>query len=377
MKQFHFILLFIFSIIGGKGVAVNLNAAASYLEMYVFSVGQGNFILLKKDIHFLAVDAGCGAQGRNPLKLYKDKMRERMDLEDDEGKLRKKLNAIVSSSTEKNLFLLVTHNHWDHFCLFKHLKDFFNQIQVPGWIQRLAESFFEVLWEPSASKFEIIQELQPGDLPPNCLGEGISIDCLLPHTNAEKAHEKNLIVFVRCGTVLFILPGDADGDYLNLNAEAFMNKLREQSYECTQCCIVLPHHGSNSNGTLALTLAAHRVLQEAGCQEVIFIISSDPGESNYLPRPAVFPLLPNAPSSAALHWYQDFSEKPIAVSGSVPMTCITTDGIGVWTRQMITSPVFVTCEAGDNTGYLVTTNGSSLQLYDGASTQSGLLYSAQ
>ncbi|MDR1366680.1 MAG: hypothetical protein LBJ13_02100 [Puniceicoccales bacterium] len=344
MKQFHFIFLFIFSIIGGMGAVVNLNAAAPdspNLEMYVFSVGQGNFILLKKDDRFLVVDVGCGAQGRNPLKQYKDKMNF-------DGKLRKKLINIGFFDVRNSCVLLVTHNHWDHFCLFSNLN---RVVSTPF-------SFYENQGSSIALDFWRIRRDKVVDCGSiiNCLGGGSTVSCLVPPSNAEKAHEKNLIVFVKYGKVLFILPGDADGDYLNLNAGAFMDILRGESNGCTHCCIVLPHHGSNSNGTLALTLAAHRVLLENGCGEVIFIISSNPMENDHLPRPAVLPLLPNIPK-AVMHFFQDSDDV-----GPLPLITL--------------APVFITCRATDGIGYLVTTDGNNLQLFDGT-TPIRLLYPVQ
>jgi hypothetical protein len=119
---------------------------------------------------------------------------------------------------------------------------------------------------------------------------------------------------------------------------------------CTHCCIVLPHHGSNSNGTLALSLAAQRKLAEKNCREVIFVISSDPEETDCLPRPAVLPLLPRRPETKG-HYYSCSSGQ-----------CTTT------------SPVFITSEVADGVGYLVTTNGRDLKLFDGASINKPQLY---
>jgi hypothetical protein len=80
-----------------------------------------------------------------------------------------------------------------------------------------------------------------------------------------------------------------------------------------------PHYGSNSNGTLALTLSAQITLSRNKC-ETIFIISSNPNEENNLPRQAVLPLLPNIPITKS-HYYS-------CSSG----------------RYETTSPVFITCE---------------------------------
>jgi hypothetical protein len=121
----------------------------------------------------------------------------------------------------------------------------------------------------------------------------------------------------------------------------------------THCCIVLPHHGSNSNGTLALSLAAQIKLAEKNCREVIFVISSDPEEADRLPKPAVLPLLPCRPETKS-HRYSCSAGQ-----------CATT------------SPVFITSEVTDGVGYLVTTNGRDLKLFDGASISKHQLYPIQ
>ncbi|MDR1366566.1 MAG: hypothetical protein LBJ13_01505 [Puniceicoccales bacterium] len=290
---------------------------------------------MKQDSRYLVIDAGSGKVGTGPLPQYMSKMQSG-------GSIHRRLNALGG---QQDCIFLVTHNHQDHFCLFRYLGNFFNRIRAPIWIEKLAKSF----WSSFSKTLEVV-----GCVPRDYLGEDVSISCLVPPKNAKEVHENNLIVFVKYGKVLFILPGDADGDYLNLNAGAFMAKLSEESNGCTHCCIVLPHHGSNSNGTLALTLAAHRVLLENECGEVIFIISSNPMENDRLPRPAVLPLLPHMPQ-VTQHNYRHSNG-----------------------RLSITSPVFITCEATDGAGYLVTTDGDNLHLFDGTTPiPDRLLYPVQ
>jgi beta-lactamase superfamily II metal-dependent hydrolase len=334
MRYFPSIFLFLLLL---EGVLCSVVSAA-VVETYIFSIGQGNFILTKAGKECLVVDVGSGKNGRNPLKPHRIKM-------EPDGAIYKKLESIGKEISR--CWLCITHNHWDHFCLFSQLKALWgsNPIIFPSSENRLtikpqflAKSFYDSFRDQIAVE----------DHPPE-IGN-IYVYRLPPHRNAQKDHEKNLVVFVKYGTVLFILPGDADGDYLNLNAGVFMAELEALGDGCTHCCIVLPHHGSNSNGTLALPLAAQRRLVEKNCREVIFIISSDPEETDCLPRPAVLPLLPREPETKG-HYYSCFNER-----------CLTT------------SPVFITCEATDGNGYLITTDGNDLKLFDGIAMGKPQLY---
>ncbi|MDR1907030.1 MAG: hypothetical protein LBQ03_02335 [Puniceicoccales bacterium] len=256
-------------------------ASADLLETYIFSVGQGSFVLMKHGSQCLVVDIGSGIMGKNPLQQYTSKMEKK-------GRIYRKLESIGIKDLE--CMLLVTHNHSDHFCLFPQFKEMTAKaVNVPGNFYGRRPSLAPDFWR-SFSK-----QITPIPIDGTHLGEDINICCLLPTRNARKDHEKNLIVFVKYENVLFILPGDADSDYLELNAKAFVNELKNQAIDCSHCCIVLPHHGSN--GALALPLSAQRILSENGCSETIFIISSDPEERDHLPRSAVLVLLPDTPET--------------------------------------------------------------------------------
>ncbi|MDR1907032.1 MAG: hypothetical protein LBQ03_02345 [Puniceicoccales bacterium] len=340
MKQLLFVFFFIFPFLKG---GIVLNAAApgnSALEMYVFSVGQGNFVLLKKGNSFLTVDVGCGKASSEYTKSISS------------GSLGKRLRNIGVDRGGVVHSLLVTHNHKDHFYLFPEFLKVLGkrQVRIPQGFYNTQSSVAKSFWSLLSGK-EFEGRIADNGSITNCLGNNVTFRILQPPHNATKDHEKNLIVFVKCKSVLFILPGDADGDYLNLNAKAFINELRKQATGCTHCCIVLPHHGSNSNGTLALSLAAQRILLEKKCRKMIFIISSNSMEGDHLPRSAVLHLLPATPQ-VKKHSYQ----------------CQGTE------EKRITSPVFITSKATDGIGYLITTNGNNLILYDGTTINSAQLY---
>jgi hypothetical protein len=169
--------------------------SAAVLETYIFSVGQGNFILIKAEKECLVVDVGSGKSGRNPLQQHREKM-------EPNGAIYKKLESI--SVGVSKCWLLVTHNHWDHFCSFLRLKVLWgsNPIIFPSSEncltikpQFLAKSFYDSFCN------QITIEDHPSEI------GNIYVYRLPPHRNARKDHEKNLVVFVKYGTVLFILPG--------------------------------------------------------------------------------------------------------------------------------------------------------------------------
>ncbi|MDR0418577.1 MAG: MBL fold metallo-hydrolase [Puniceicoccales bacterium] len=340
MRYFPPVFLLFFLL---KGVLCGI-AFANVLETYIFAVGQGNFILMKIGTEWLVVDVGSGKSGKNPLRQHREKM-------EPNGAIRKKLESIGKEISK--CWLLVTHNHWDHFCLFLQLRALFQRkpIIFPSSRNRptiglrfLAESFHDSFHEQVT-----IED------PPR-IGN-VYVSRLPPHQNAQKAHERNLIVFVKYGTVLFILPGDADGDYINLNVRAFTDRLNKLSDGCTHCCIILPHHGSNSNGTLSLSQGAYIKLVEKNC-EVIFVISSNPEERDRLPKADVL-LLPSRPATVE-HRYAFFNK-----------------GLGRIEKIPTTSPVFITSEVTDGNGYLITTDGSDLKLFDGIAIDKLQLYPIQ
>jgi beta-lactamase superfamily II metal-dependent hydrolase len=173
----------------------------------------------------LVIDVGSGKKGRNPLQQYQLKIKK-------DGLIYRRLKDINVGNL--NCILLLTHNHADHFCLFPEFKKILDAqtIKVPA---RRNYPYLTPHFLAEAFCAQYGEQVVEASLP---YGGYVHVYCLPPPQNAQKVHEKNLVVFVRYGRVLFIFPGDADGDYLDLNAQAFVDALKEQSEGCARCCIV-------------------------------------------------------------------------------------------------------------------------------------------
>jgi hypothetical protein len=120
MKRFAFVFFFLLLL---KGMVLSFLMPLFLtirLLKCVFSIGQGNFVLLKKDINFLTVDV----QSRNGTNRMKDILAAMTINRDVRGKLAEKLEDIGMNKTVVIHSHLITHDHGDHFCLFQNFWKF-------------------------------------------------------------------------------------------------------------------------------------------------------------------------------------------------------------------------------------------------------------
>jgi hypothetical protein len=120
MKRFAFVFFFLLPL---KGMVLlflmPLFLAIRHLKC-VFSIGQGNFVLLKKDANFLTVDV----QSRNGTNRMKDILAAMTINGNARGKLAEKLEYIGMNKADVIHSHLITHDHGDHFCLFQNFWKF-------------------------------------------------------------------------------------------------------------------------------------------------------------------------------------------------------------------------------------------------------------
>ncbi|MDR1590723.1 MAG: MBL fold metallo-hydrolase [Puniceicoccales bacterium] len=249
--------------------------SGSNLEVNIFSVGVGNFVLLRKDNNVLVIDCG-GAS-------YIDK-----------GILRNVLGGSESCT------VVITHKHEDHYTAARVLRDCFRDESrgdaefFHGWF-----SSNEEILNPRSDRKRIQCRSLPNDpgALSRCLGDDVSIHCLVPGENVESAHPhiNNLVIGIKYGDVSFVFPGDANQDWLSENCERLeqlINELGGVNF------LLIPHHGSMSDTGFFMKNAIEHFtgdsdvtscspLTNAG-KRLMCVISSDPSNRSYsMPRKGV------------------------------------------------------------------------------------------
>jgi beta-lactamase superfamily II metal-dependent hydrolase len=249
--------------------------SGSNLEVNIFSVGVGNFVLLRKGNSVLVIDCG-GAS-------YIDK-----------GILRNVLRG------SKNCTVVITHKHEDHYAAAHVLRDCFriesegNAEFFHGWF-----SSNEEILNPKS----IINRIQCKSLPNNpgalarCPGDDVSIHCIIPTANVENTypHVNNLVIGIKYGDKSFIFPGDANQDWINENCERwkqFVKNLNGVDF------LLIPHHGSMSDTGFFMQSAVEHFTDDSpatSCfpstnngERLVCVISGDPNNRSYsMPRKGV------------------------------------------------------------------------------------------
>lgn len=214
------VLLFIWSVC----LFLEVVASGNNLEINIFNVGWGNFVLLKRNNNVLVIDCGKA----NAFKKPQDRTR---------------LVDILSGS--ENCRVIITHDHKDHSaarvlwnCLPEVSKR--NAKFFYGWFPSNEEREHGVgrrgvRWVPLCNNPKALD---------GCLGDGVSIYCIIPERENIDRHVNNLVIGIKYGNKSFIFPGDANQNWFSENSEqlqTLISKLEGVDF------LLIPHHGSMSD----------------------------------------------------------------------------------------------------------------------------------
>ncbi|MDR2812431.1 MAG: hypothetical protein LBB05_01395 [Puniceicoccales bacterium] len=328
------VLLFVWSVCIFLGAV----ASGSNLEINIFSVGVGNFVLLRKDDNVLVID--CGKAGAFRTSQAKTRL---------ENILERCISCTV----------VVTHDHKDHYSA-AHVLDQCFQTVCKGGI-----SFFYG-WSPSAEERK--KEVKhggvryvplcdnPGALD-RCLGRDVSIHYIVPEANVVGAapHVNNLVIGIRYGNTSFIFPGDATQDWYSENCEklkTLINQLGGVDF------LLIPHHGSMSDTGFFMKGAIENFTPPTfthpnNTKRLMCVISSVPERKYRMPRQGVQYLF--SPFCCTL------KVKPHCLSLAQVNPNNTREWNPVIEKNMI-APVFSTVDTFY--GYKIVSNETNLWMYE-------------
>ncbi|MDR1366682.1 MAG: MBL fold metallo-hydrolase [Puniceicoccales bacterium] len=327
------VLLFTWSICFFLGTV----AVGSNLEINIFNVGWGNFVLLKRDNNVLVID--CGKAGAFQASEAKERLR----------------NILRGSN---NCRVIITHDHKDHYSAARVLWDCFHKVS-----KRNAEFFYGWVSSDGAPLTRETRKnavkYYPLSSNPNvldrCLGGGILIRCIIPVRENEDCHVNNLVVGIKYGNISFVFPGDANQDWFSENCErlkAFLEELGWVNF------LLIPHHGSMSDTGFFMKDAIENftkgTLAPNEGRRLMYVISSDPQKGKYyMPRQGVQYLFS--------HWCCISKVKPHRLSVA-KVDLVSKELKEVVAIGGLASPVFSTADSVF--GYKIVCDGLSFWMYE-------------
>jgi hypothetical protein len=299
------------------------------LAIYVFSVGVGNFVIIRYKADVLVVD--CGGVGCFTSAASKDRVRN-----------------IVGNCDR--VTCIISHDHQDHYsalgildqCLPNIPKE--NKNFYHGWFDRSRK----------VERSRVILQERSIDLL-TCLGNDISICWIIPSKRVMNAHPhiNNLVLGIRYGDISFVFPGDANQDWLSENHQKLKNLIQElQGVNF----LLISHHGSMNDTGFVMQHAIERSNVNGAAnanKEMLCVISSHPGRGKYyMPRQGIQSLFsPCRNNEIKLH---DLSLAKISPDTGKFKEVVIEKGL--------TSPIFSTADT--ILGYKIVSDGKDLWMYE-------------
>ncbi|MDR0417867.1 MAG: hypothetical protein LBH08_00305 [Puniceicoccales bacterium] len=324
------VLLFIWSMC----LFLEAIASGSNLEINIFNVGWGNFVLLRKDNNVLVID--CGKADAFELEPAKAR-----------------LENILEKS--ENCTVVITHDHEDHYSAACVLNECFQKATM----QKGNIGFFYG-WAPS--KKDSSKRVERGSIQCNswagnlralkCLGNDVSIHCIIPEKYDKRHHVNNLVVGIKYGNKSFIFPGDATQDWFRENARSLIKLVDDLG---GVDFLLMPHHGSMSDtGFLMKNAIENRVKGNQNPKRLICVISGNPSQKYHIPQIGVQYLFSGGAYASVRPHYLTLSGNEID-SNTGKIKCII--------EPVKSSSVFSTGNVVY--GYKIVCDGEDFWMYDG------------
>ena len=325
-RTFYFLICFAFDVFSMQ------------LQVDVFDVGQGNFVVLRTETNALVVDCGCTQTAGNPIKHYIDKYAQTALGDYVRGIFRDKETRVI-----------ITHEHKDHFNLLE---------------------YFDLTSKPTLHYSNAINAANNFR---NALGDNIIVDVLFlearcvrglqTYAFGETDHDKNLVIKVTTTSAegeqrSVLLTGDANGTLLS--SLLCIPKNREILKDID--CLIVPHHGSNDRGEFAWLKVKDFISGNRLLPQLLSIVCSDPDIKksqtiDFLPWPDI--VLFSYKRDSHNQAFSFVQEHEIATRSSSKTS-------GKWSLLTCTTnaPVFATCGASQGFYRVNIMQNGDMALYD-------------
>ena len=230
--------------------SLNIFYSEAALDLYLFNVGHGNFILLKNDNEALIVDAG--SKTLNPDELWKS--------------IAETFKACLGEATLKGI--IITHDHNDHKCFIDAIKT------------TLAQKIPIFLGEKAANGKETLQKLF----------SNLTFNFLEPKTNLsalkDNSNDQSLVFSISYINQHIFFTGDATGtsfsNYLSQYDENDSQRVEKNRAILRNTTLyIMPHHGSSSENSWRWTLLIGNKCQNL---KATFICCDPQNNTYHLPQ---------------------------------------------------------------------------------------------